>query len=268
MKRLFKQVRQVSIGKMLFDYEQFDIDFEVQATDDKDTDIAVIELSNLSEDTKIRIKKDMDISVAGGYEELSGNLFNGTVDFVETIREGADFITKIMATPNNRQYTNTIINVQFRAGIKASEILAQLENMCNFKIDIKGLAKDPVYPKGKAFSNRLSNVVAILAKDTGTVAKFTNTTIEFREPSKVYTRVIKLSGENGLISVNRKQEGKEKKEKIFYEVESLLIPLIKPKQLLDIKATNFTGRVVVKKCTYRADGTDTFSVYATTEVVE
>lgn len=282
MMKLWKQVRLITIGETLFDYEQLDIDFDVNCTDDNKSDIATIKLYNLSETTRQKLKLNQDVSIDAGYRELHGVIFNGIVESITTSRDENDFITIIEATPNNRAYTNTIINRQFKAGIKASEVIKQIEKMCNFTMDIKELGKDTVYPNGKVFSGRLSNVIPILARDTGTICRFTNTTIEFKLPNKVYSSVIHLGGEQGLIRIDKKMDKSDikKKEKNGskknkknesnkqkFDIECLLIPLIKIGQLLEIESTTFKGKVVIKECDFSASGLETFTATATVEVV-
>ena len=290
MAKLWKQVRLITIGEIVFDYEELDIDFEVKCTDDNKSDIATIKLYNLSETTRQKLKLNQDVSIDAGYRELHGVIFNGIVESISTSRDENDFITTIEATPNNRAYTNTIINRQFKAGIKASEVIKQIEKMCNFTMDIKELGKDTIYPNGKVFSGRLSNVIPILARDTGTIARFTNTTIEFKLPNKVYSSVLHLGGEQGLIRIDKKMDKAEIKKdekkasknskskknnnnktsgksKQKFDIECLLIPLIKIGQLLEIESTTFKGKVVVKECDFSASGLETFTATATVEVV-
>lgn len=287
--KLWKQVRKITIGSLLFDFEDIDIDFDIKCTDDNKSDVAKIKIYNLSETTKQKLKQNQDVSITAGYEELNGVIFNGIVESVLHSREESDIVTTITATPNNRAYTNTIINRQFKAGIKASEVIKQLEKMCNFKMDIKELVKDTVYPNGKVFSNRLSNVISVLAKDTGTIARFTNTAIEFKAPNKSYSSVLRLSGEKGLIRIEKKQEQSPKKEKEDnknsekkkqskdkknekeqdkYDIEALLVPIVKIGQLLEIESTLWKGQGFVKECSYVASGLETFVVNATIEVIK
>ena len=290
MAKLWKQIRLITIGEIVFDYEELDIDFEVKCTDDNKSDIATIKLYNLSETTRQKLKLNQDVSIDAGYRELHGVIFNGIVENITTSRDENDFITTIEATPNNRAYTNTIINRQFKAGIKASEVIKQIEKMCNFTMDIKELGKDTVYPNGKVFSGRLSNVIPILARDTGTIARFTNTTIEFKLPNKVYSSVLHLGGEQGLIRIDKKMDKAEIKKdekkasknskskknnnnktsgksKQKFDIECLLIPLIKIGQLLEIESTTFKGKVVVRECDFVASGLETFTATATVEVI-
>ena len=286
MMKLWKQIRLITIGEIVFDYDELDVEFEVKCTDDNKSDLATIKLYNLSDTTLQKLKLNQDVSIDAGYRDIHGVIFNGIVESISTSRDENDFITTIEATPNNRAYANTIINRQFKAGIKASEVIKQIEKMCNFTMDIKELGKDTVYPNGKVFSGRLSNVIPILARDTGTICRFTNTTIEFKLPNKAYSSVIHLGAEQGLIRIDKKMDKadiKEKKgpqvesknksnvdEKISkskFDIECLLVPLIKIGQLLEIESTLFKGRVVVKECNFVASGLETFTVSASVEVV-
>ena len=190
--KLWKQVRLITIGEIIFDYDESDVEFEVKCTDDNKSDLATIKLYNLSDTTLQKLKLNQDVSIDAGYRDIHGVIFNGIVESISTSRDENDFITTIEATPNNRAYANTIINRQFKAGIKASEVIKQIGTMCNFTMDIKELGKDTVYPNGKVFSGRLSNVIPILARDTGTICRFTNTTIEFKLPNKAYSSVLHL----------------------------------------------------------------------------
>ena len=284
--KLWKQVRLITIGEIVFDYDELDVEFEVKCTDDNKSDLATIKLYNLSDTTLQKLKLNQDVSIDGGYRDLHGVIFNGIVESISTSRDENDFITTIEATPNNRAYANTIINRQFKAGIKASEVIKQIEKMCNFTMDIKELGKDTVYPNGKVFSGRLSNVIPILARDTGTISRFTNTSIEFKLPNKAYSSVLYLGAEQGLIRIDKKMDKadiKEKKgpqvesknksnvdkkiSKSKFDIECLLVPLIKIGQLLEIESTLFKGQVVVKECNFVASGLETFTVSASVEVV-
>lgn len=287
MMKLWKQVRLITIGEIVFDYDELDVEFEVKCTDDNKSDLATIKLYNLSDTTLQKLKLNQDVSIDAGYRELHGVIFNGIVESISTSRDENDFITTIEATPNNRAYANTIINRQFKAGIKASEVIKQIGTMCNFTMDIKELGKDTVYPNGKVFSGRLSNVIPILARDTGTICRFTNTTIEFKLPNKAYSSVLHLGGEQGLIRIDKKMDKadiKEKNEKSTnkkakkdnskatsnkpkFDIECLLIPLIKIGQLLEIESTLFKGQVIVKECSFVASGLESFTVSASVEVV-
>ena len=284
--KLWKQVRLITIGDIVFNYDELDVEFEVKCTDDNKSDLATIKLYNLSDTTLQKLKLNQDVSIDAGYRDIHGVIFNGIVESISTSRDENDFITTIEATPNNRAYANTIINRQFKAGIKASEVIKQIGTMCNFTMDIKELGKDTVYPNGKVFSGRLSNVIPILARDTGTICRFTNTTIEFKLPNKAYSSVLHLGGEQGLIRIDKKMDKadiKEKKgpqvesknksnvdkkiSKSKFDIECLLVPLIKIGQLLEIESTLFKGQVIVKECNFVASGLESFTVSASVEVV-
>lgn len=275
MTKLWKQVRLITIGELIFDYDDIDVEFDVSCTDDNKSDIATIKIYNLSESTKNKIENNQIVNIDAGYRELHESIFGGLVESVRTYRDGNDLVTIIEASPNNRAYTNTAVNVQFARGIKASEILRQLEKVIPFKIDIKELGKDPVYQNGKVFSNRLSKVISILAKDTGTITRFTDSTIEFKLPNKSYGSTLKLTSEQGLIRVEKKEEKADikkdnknaKKDKPKYYIEAFLVPIIKIGQQLEVESMVWTGTGIVKECTYVAGDITSFTVNAVVEVI-
>lgn len=275
MAKLWKQIRIATIGDLIFDYENIDIEFEVRCTDDNKPDTATIKIYNLSETTKNKIEVNQVVNIDAGYRELHETIFGGLVESIRTYRDGNDLVTIIEASSNNRAYTNTIVNVQFASGISASEILKQLEKVIPFKIEIKELGKDTIYPNGKVFSNRLSNVIPILARDTGTIARFTDGIIEFKKAGKSYSSSLKMASEQGLIRVEKKEEKAEakkddkatKKEKQKYNIEAFLVPLVKIGQQLEVESMEWTGTGVVKECTYIAGDITSFTVNAVVEVI-
>lgn len=275
MAKLWKQIRIATIGDLIFDYENIDIEFEVRCTDDNKPDTATIKIYNLSETTKNKTEVNQVVNIDAGYRELHETIFGGLVESIRTYRDGNDLVTIIEASSNNRAYTNTIVNVQFASGISASEILKQLEKVIPFKIEIKELGKDTIYPNGKVFSNRLSNVISILARDTGTIARFTDGIIEFKKAGKSYSTSLKMTSEQGLIRVEKKEEKAEakkddkatKKEKQKYNIEAFLVPLVKIGQQLEVESMEWTGTGIVKECTYVAGDITSFTVNAVVEVI-
>lgn len=271
--KLFKQVRKLTIDKILIDFDKLDFEFNIKCSDDNKSDIATFTIYNLSDTTKKSIKKGQVVSLTAGYEELQGVIFNGVVEEVINKRIDNDIATIIYASPNNYLYTSTIVNKQFKAGIRALDILNLLAKEIPFKIDVKGLGKNINYSSGKAFSNRLSNVIDVIAKDTNSRARLFNNTIEFTEKDKIYSSVIKLNAMNGLVRCEKQDSKKDekkdkKKEKEKYNLECLLIPIIQINQLLEIESYEYTGRLKVIELIYNATDINTFSVVATCEVVK
>lgn len=274
--KLFKQVRKLTVDKILIDFDKLDFEFNVNCTSDNKSDVATFTIYNLSETTKKALKKGQNVSLTAGYEELQGIIFNGVVENIIHRRLENDIATIIYASPNNRLYTNTVINKQFKAGIKARDVLNLISKEIAFKIEIKGLGKDTVYPNGKAFSNRLSKVMEIIARDTNSRVRLFNNTIEFTEKNKTYSTVIKLNSENGLVRCEKQEDKiqedkKEKvkdKEKVKYNLECLLIPIIQINQILEVESYEFKGKLIVREISYNATDINTFSAVATCEVVE
>lgn len=262
---LWHQVREVKIDNMIFTYEDLDIDFKINKTNDLKTNQAVIFLYNLSETTKEKIKKGLPCSVKDGYRNYNKVSFNGIIDSVNTFREQDDFITRIIATPSNISFTNTAINVQFQANVRPSEILKTLNNITPYSIEILDLPKDNPYTGGKIFTDRLSKVIEILARDTGAKVNVDNERIYFKAPSKAYSKSIRIGAEEGLINIE-KLEGKGNENK--YLIQTLMIPDIVEDAILEVNSKYYAGTYRVKELTRSANGLEEFSVYAILEVID
>lgn len=102
MAKLWKQVRIVTVGGLIFDYEDLDVEFDVKCTDDNKSDTATIRIYNLSETTKNKIQANQAVTIDAGYRELHGVIFAGIVESVSTNRSDNDIVTTITASPNNR----------------------------------------------------------------------------------------------------------------------------------------------------------------------
>ena len=91
MAKLWKQVRVVTVGELVFDYEDIDVEFDVKCTDDNKSDIATIKIYNLSETTKNKIQANQIVNIDAGYRELHQSIFGGLVENIRTYRDGILF---------------------------------------------------------------------------------------------------------------------------------------------------------------------------------
>lgn len=97
--KLFKQVRKLTVDKILIDFDKLDFEFNVNCTSDNKSDVATFTIYNLSETTKKALKKGQNVSLTAGYEELQGIIFNGVVENIIHRRLENDIATIIYASP-------------------------------------------------------------------------------------------------------------------------------------------------------------------------
>lgn len=262
---MFGQIRKITIEDTVFSFENLDIEFEIDSKDDISSDLAKIYIYNLSKSTLEKLKKGQALVVEAGYKDNSGIIFNGTIDDIKTELEGTDYKTTILATPSNNLFTNTIVNIQFNSGIKASEILKKLENNIPYKIKILDIPKDIVYQKGKVLSTRLNNAIKIICDDIGAISIFEKNMIIIKAPNKVYTSVLKFGSQNGLIYIKRNSE-KDGKES--FTLESILNPQLMLNQVIEVDSINYPGRYIIKQIKYLAKDINTFNIMCVLEKVK
>ncbi|MCQ9626911.1 hypothetical protein HS141_08075 [Cetobacterium somerae] len=262
---MFRQVRKITVDELVFDFEDLDIEFEIDLKDSLDSDIARVYIYNLSSETKEKIKKNQGITIEAGYVGNSGVVYSGTVDKISHDPEECDIKTTLVCTPSNNLFTNTLINVQFNTGIKASEILKKLETMIPYKINVLEVPKDVVYKSGKAFSHRLSSVIKVICDDINATGTFEKNNITIKAPGKTYTSTIKVGSENGLVSIQKSNS--EKKEGIFI-METLIFPELSLNQVVEVESIYFPGKYIIRELNYSAKDINTFTAISTLEVVK
>lgn len=264
---MFTQIRNIYIDGRLFQYHQtednqgLDIDYKVDKNNEQKTNKATVLIYMLTDATIRTIKKGSTLIIEDGYLDYSKVCFTGVIDSVRTYFDSNnDKITEIIGTPNNRAYLNTVINKPFRAGIKASEIIQQLNKEIPFKIEVLDLVKDITYSKGKCFSCRLSDAVKILGSDTGSKVNFDDGRIYFKSPGKTYSTKIQLSAANGLVAIEKMEDNK-------YQMQCFIIPDILEDSVLEIKSKNLPGTYKVIEIARVAEG-DEFSIHCVMELIK
>ncbi|WP_319371957.1 phage protein [uncultured Ilyobacter sp.] len=257
--RLYKQIREVTIGETLFSFDKIDIDFEVGRTNNSTSNIAAIKIYNLSQDNINGISKGLAVSIEAGYKDFSKVIFNGVVDTVRSYDEDNGVTTEIKATQNNELMLYTRVDMTFNKNSKASEIINALVNNSHLEIGILDLVNDKQYPKGKTFSCSLKKAFQVLAKDTGSKFFYDSTKVYFKNSSKEYTKSMGIDGYRGLLKIEPAEKG--------FSMQTLMIPEIVEDIIINVTDKYYTGKYRVKECSYTAKGTDDFSIFSVLEVV-
>lgn len=262
---MFRQVRKITIDELIFDFEELDIEFEIDLKDNLNSDIAKVYIYNLSKETKEKLKKNQGITIETGYVGNSGIIYSGTVDKIFHEPDEFDIKTTLICTPSNNLFTNTLVNIQFNKGIKASEILRKLETIIPYKIKILEIPHDVIYMSGKAFSHRLSSVIKIICDDIRATGTFEKNNIIIKAPGKAYTSVIKVGSENGLISIS-KQDGEKVENK--YIMETLIFPELTLNQTIEVDSIYLPGKYIIREINYIAKDINTFIATSILEVMK
>lgn len=234
-----------------------DIDLDINFSDGKDPDVSEVIIYNLSDDSINQIKKDGYCIVNAGYKHMGnkGNVLSGDIEEVTTTWQGLDKLTKIKVTDGGKSWRNSWISKTYKENTKASLIMRDIVNIMGYEIVEIKPKNDRVYKLGKAINGYCSDVLKILVKDTESKMFVNKNRITIRDQEKGTKTDFVLSPVTGLVgspTMNRDNTG-DKKEKITWEVRSLLNPKIETDSLIMIKSKVLDGKYRVIKGKHTKD---------------
>ena len=158
---------QVDVAGRGFEYPGLNIEFRVDFDLDEEADTAEIDIYNLSEDSRNRIKKGEPVSLSAGYQQDMGTVFLGVIEDVLTERRQADVVTTIEAIDASEDWMHNKYSASYKDGIKASAVLRDLLDKTGLEIGELDLPDDKTYTNGKAVSGRIKESVGQVARDCG-----------------------------------------------------------------------------------------------------
>ncbi|MBU8908498.1 phage protein [Desertibacillus haloalkaliphilus] len=249
------------IGDIRFTFPEFTIYFRVEYDDSEDLNDAEIKIYNLSDETKNRIKKGMDVILNAGYEGDVGNIFFGRIEEAKTTKQRTDKITKILAIDASEEWLNNTINKTYKAGIRASQILQDIISVSGLSVGVVQLAKDITYQRGRTINGRIPNVVSQISKDCDSKVTITKGLIYIREGEQGDDIRFLFNAQRGLIGTPERFEDDDASG---YEVTSLLNHRVQTDSLINVQSSTANGQYRVRKVVFTANRRD---FYCDMEVV-
>jgi len=108
------------------------VNFKVKKSEKPETNNALIDIYNLSKDTREKLINIDDLVILNaGYFENVGveNVFIGNITNINHIKQGADIITKLECDDGAKVIRNTKVNLSYKEGSSAKEILNDVINL-------------------------------------------------------------------------------------------------------------------------------------------
>lgn len=285
---LFGRVIRVTIdapgGHLTFTNDDLEVRFEVNFDDDAKPNISTVQVYNLTNQTINKIQKNQNITVVAGYKSDYGVLTEGKITSVVTKYSGVDKITTVtfkegtdysgikvtpdVADPAEKYYVKKKVNgktvkvakyrkqtmqITFKNGVKASQIIKRLTSILGIKLATFSLPKDKVYKSGYKVTGLIENNLETVVKDCGASMYWRRGKMVIRSIEIGNDEKFTLSEETGLIEPPEPFEDDDQKG---YTVRCLLQHRITTASIIQIKSSTANGTFRAKSGKHYYDGND------------
>ena len=255
----------MQIGQQRYNMSDgFYMDFEVPFYNSEELPVATFKVNNLSQETRNHIEKGQLFILNAGYENDVGMIFFGTISSAKCSKNGAEWITEIIAATALNEWLGAEVNKTYEAGTDAENIVRDLLTLFGLEIGRFNLANNCVYSRGKVCTGKLKDVLKnIVVKECESKMLIQNNQIIISNTAgQIYSGIL-LSPETGLlmdnednnetiIAADEKETKVEKDEKgKTIKKKCLLNHNIRPGELIQIQSRKTNGVFKVESGTHR-----------------
>jgi hypothetical protein len=233
------------------------VQFKVEKTDKPEPNTLDLAVYNLSETTRRSIQKaGVKVIVEAGYAGTIQQIYSGDARYVNSVRQNADWVTKIQCGDGEKHYSTARTNESFAPGTKMQDVAQKLiKDMKlgagNVLAKLKsGNVKDAVseFMNGLTVSGKSSTEFDKMMKAAGLTWSIQDGELQVTEPGAATDEsIVVLSSSTGLIG------SPEVGEKGIIKVKSLLQPGIKPARRIDIQSESIKGLFRPEKVMHTGD---------------
>jgi len=150
----------LQVGPMKYSMDDgFYFDFDVPFYDSEQLATASFTVNNLSEPSRLGIRRDQVVILNAGYEDDVGVLFVGQVAACSHKQSGVEWQTKITATAVLDQWLNAQVNKTYSENSKAEDIVRDLLDIFGLEVGAYQLVENLTYPRGRVCSGKLKDIL-------------------------------------------------------------------------------------------------------------
>lgn len=242
MSKYFKRIIQVHTNGLTINNSKLHIEFNVSFDDDHVPNRSIINIFNLSHDTKERIKEGQRLVLNAGYEGDVGVILDGRISAVWSDKAGTDRATHIRVVDEEGTLSKKTVKKSYKKNVASSTIIKDIANAINLKLKVVDLPNDKVHKKGYSTSGKGVEAIKRIADDCG--ASFYPIRGEWyiRDIKKGDNINFTLSPDTGLLGIpepfSKKYQNKTTKG---FRVEALLQHKVKTASILKLNSRTVTG---------------------------
>lgn len=256
--------------------------FKLEASNEPHPNNAEISIYNLSETSRSKLqKRGVFVQFKAGYKDNNSILFSGNVRYVDHVREGADWVSKMRLGDGENFYLFDTGRFSFKPGTPTATIIetlasraSNLRGLGNIQQFLAALPSNmATYPNGYTSNGTIYSALVTIAASAGWSLSIQNGVLNFvhhaPQASDFTEKGELLSPDTGLIgspehgspcknnnmNVNSSDKARKKqaKKNALLKVKCLLNPRIKCGGVVQIDSLAVKGSYFVDKLEHTGD---------------
>lgn len=241
------------------------IAFKVEKSTRREPNKVELSIWNLSEQTRkeLHLPKFVPVEIQVGYTGKVFTIFTGDLTYVQSARQGADWVTKLQAGDGTKQLRTARITESFAPGVTIVDVAKRAADklglpLGNLLDKINGgsvRGKTDSFPKGYQMSGKAEDELDKVLRTMGFEWSVQDGKLQVAEPGKaVDATIVSLSPDTGLVG------SPEKGEKGVIKFRSLMQPDLAPGKTVRLTSRDNPGGAdfKIERVVYTGDtfGTD------------
>lgn len=233
---------QLIVGGDQYNFPEFYMDYEVKFDYDPVPNESIINVYNLSKNSRNKIKKGSPVTFAIGYKGDTGTILDGVVADSYSYKEGTDRITRIKAFNVTADYLNSKINKSYSKNVTSEYLINDVLKLAGIAPNIVKLGKNITYKRGFIAKGKVGDIINRLAKDAKSKVVIRNSSISIMPGTAGFETGFLLNKDTGLLSVEKIDETRNLAN---YRIRMLANHAVNSRSLLQIESEQLKGIVLV-----------------------
>lgn len=238
--------------------------FKVEKTLTKNPNTAHITISNLSEETRRKMRnRHASVILSAGYADTVAQIFSGTARTVDHVRKESTWETVIQCGDGEVQFRVSRVSQSFGPGTKVADVIAAIAHSTGLKV---GNAVDQAelggfrggleqFAQGYVAHGKSSAQLDKILRSAGFDWSIQDGALQFLRPSEAAkNQAVLLSEDTGLIGSPEHGTPDKKGKPSVLKAKSLLQPTLRPGVRVEIHSRAIHGsQFRVEKVTHSGD---------------
>ncbi len=260
MSKWIRDIRAIVDGRT-FEYQGYEIHFQVKFDDTEDPDQATVKIYNLTPELEESIEVGGDFFLEAGFVGDIGVLLEGVITDVHAEQDGTERICEVEAADSAEECLNKQVTKTFAPGTPASWVIDTVVGMSGLTLKENRLFEDVIYDRGYHIDGKVREILKdVTVNDCRSKLQVVHKDVSaIPWQDAIEDPGITLTQKTGLIGTPTRISGDHTAR--TYEIKCLLEHRLRAGMVVNVYSQTANGSYLIKKGEHRSDRPDHITVF-------